>query len=171
MKIDQTRLESIRVPVTGIVLLIAVATAVFLLPHPSSTSRPATVAIEPGESATSLAGTSPTTVATPATTQAPASTTPEVELDIPAPEGGVQPQWPTWVEATDEVGATNSYKATLTLSGKPLDQLLVWLSIQGWVATASGDDSTSWNLASGGRHSGTIQSLGPDVVLFEAVQR
>ena len=171
MKIDQTRLTSIRVPVTGIVLLIAAATVVFVLPRPSSTARPGTVAIEPGETATTIKAPAPTTVPATETSQAPTPTTPEVELDIPAPEGGVKPQWPAWVTATDEVSAARSYKATLTLPDKTLDQLLVWLSIQGWIATASGDDSTTWSLASGGRHFGTIQSSGPDIFLFDVVQR
>jgi hypothetical protein len=48
---------------------------------------------------------------------------------------------------------------------------LVWLSLEGWIATSEAADSKEWNLEAGGGHQGTIVITSPTTFEFSAATK
>lgn len=166
VKLDPARIKASRIPLTGMLVMVVAATAMFVVPRGPVSTNPVDVAVEPGDQAAAGESTAPTTVAS--ATVAPDTTTTSAPavLAVPAPVGGVRPEWPEWITPSNVDTTEKSYTATLTASKGGLKEVLVWLSMQGWIATGDAVDAPTWELRSGAGHTGTLARTTDNTFVF-----
>lgn len=140
MGIDQARIRAARGPITAVLLMGVVLTWSLLAPRQQS---PKTADVAGGDSTIVVPTTQPTQTTSVVVTTS--TTLPELTEAI----GGLSPEWPEWVQATEEKESDTGYSARLSLSSGDMKRLLVWLSMQNWVATGAGPDAEVWELAAG----------------------
>ena len=170
-------------PLSGLVVIVAVVTVMFVLPSgkssdtvdvaelaglqgasttPSNTQITVTTVQPAGPTSTPPAASTPgtTTITSPTTTNADKPTvipgqTSRPSDTRPAPIGGLRPAWPDWVVVSNEKPDADSYSADLAVTTGGVDDVLIWLSMQNWVARGNAADATTWVL-SGGTGSKTL---------------
>ena len=82
----------------------------------------------------------------------------------PAPIGGLRPSWPEWIVVSNEKPSADSYSADVATKTGGVDDVLIWLSMQNWVARGAAANATTWILSGGTGAkaiNGTLDVLSP----------